>query len=53
MKYHFVRDMDERKKALFKNVNTLNKVIDSLTKSMSIEKLSWCRTTIGIYALDC
>jgi hypothetical protein len=53
VQYHFVRDMVEEKKVLLEKVDTLKNVADSLTKSMSIEKFSWCRVTMGISALDC
>ena len=53
VQYHFVRDMVEEKKVLLEKVYTLKNVVDSLTKSMSIEKFSWCRVTMGIVALDC
>jgi phosphoribosyl-AMP cyclohydrolase len=53
IQYHFVRDMVEEKKVLLMKVETLKNVADSLTKSVSIEKLSWCRGSIGIVALDC
>jgi hypothetical protein len=51
--YHFVRDMAEEKKVLLEKVDTLKNVADSLTKSVSTEKFSWCRVTMGIIALDC
>ena len=50
--YHFVRDMVESK-ALLEKVDTLEIVVDSLTKSMSTKKFYWCRETMGISALDC
>ena len=53
VQYHFVRDMVEIKWLLLEKVDTLVNVIDSLTKSMSIENLSWCREVIGISSLDC
>jgi hypothetical protein len=53
VQYHFVRDMVERKKVLLEKVDTLQNVVDSLTKSMSTEKFSWCREAMGIHALDC
>jgi phosphoribosyl-AMP cyclohydrolase len=53
VQYHFVRDMVEEKKVLLKKVDTLKNVADLLTKSVSIEKFSWCRVTMGIAALDC
>jgi hypothetical protein len=52
VQYHFVRDMVEEKKVLLMKVDTLKNVADSLTNSMSTEKLSWCRGSMGITALD-
>jgi hypothetical protein len=52
VRYPFVTDMVEEKKVLLMKVDTLNNVADSFTKSMSIEKLSWCRGSMGIVALD-
>jgi hypothetical protein len=48
VQYHFVRDMVEEKKVLLEKVDTLKNVADSLTKSVSTEKFSWCRVTMGI-----
>jgi hypothetical protein len=45
--------MVEEKKVLLEKVDTLKNVVDSLTKSMSTENFSWCRVTMGIYALYC
>jgi hypothetical protein len=45
--------MVEDKKAFMEKVDTLKNVVDSLTKSMSTKKISWCRETMGIIALDC
>jgi hypothetical protein len=53
VQYHFVRDMVEEKKVLLEKVDTLKNVVDSLTKSVSMEKFSWCRVTMGIASLDC
>ena len=53
VQYHFVRDMVESKKVLLEKVDTLDNVADSLTKSVSIEKFSWCRATMAIFSLDC
>ena len=53
IQYHFVRDMVVEKKVLLMKVDTLKNVADSLTKSVSIEKFSWCRGSMGIAALDC
>jgi hypothetical protein len=48
-----VRDMVEEKKVLLMKVENLNNVADSLTKSVSTDKFSWCRGSMGIVALDC
>jgi hypothetical protein len=53
VQYHFVTDMVEEKKVLLEKVDTLKNAADSLTKSVSTEKFSWCRVTMGIAALDC
>jgi hypothetical protein len=53
IQYHFVRDMVEEKKVFLMKVDTLKNVSDSLTKSMSTDKLSWCRGSMGIFSLDC
>ena len=52
MQYHFVRDMVEYKKVLLEKVGTLKNVVDSLTKSFSIEKFSWSRDSMVIDALN-
>jgi hypothetical protein len=53
VQYHFVRDMIEEKKVSLMKVDTLKNFADSLTKSVSTEKFSWCRGSMGIVALDC
>ena len=53
VQYPFVRDMVESMKVLLEKVDTLENVADSLTKSVSTEKFSWCRVAMGISALDC
>jgi hypothetical protein len=45
--------MVEDKKVLLEKVDTLKNVVDSLTKSVSTEKFSWCRETMGIASLYC
>jgi hypothetical protein len=45
--------MVEENKVLLMKVDTLKNVADSLKKSMSTEKFSWCRGSMGITALDC
>ena len=52
VQYHFVIDMVEDKKVLLVKVETLNNVVDALTKSMRTDKFSWCRETIGVSALE-
>jgi hypothetical protein len=53
IQYHFVRDMVEENKLLLMKVDTLKNVADSLKKSMSTEKFSWCRGSMGIDAFYC
>ena len=53
VQYHFVRDMVESMKVLLEKVGTLKNVADSLTKSVSTKKFSWCRAAMGIFALNC
>jgi hypothetical protein len=53
IQYHFVRDMIEENKVLLMKVDTLKNVVDSLTKSVSTEKFSWCIGSMGITTLDC
>eukprot|EP00253_Pinus_taeda_P003948 PITA_03948 len=52
VQYHFVRDMIEDKKVLLVKVDALKNTVDALTKSVSSEKFSWCRETMGIAGLD-
>jgi KUP system potassium uptake protein len=52
IQYHFVRHMVEENKLLLMKVDILKNVAYSLTKSVSTEKLSWCRGSMGIVALD-
>ena len=47
------KDMVEEKKVLLEKVDTLKNVADSLIKSVSTEKFSWCRVTMSISSLDC
>eukprot|EP00253_Pinus_taeda_P014924 PITA_14924 len=49
---HFVRDMIEDKKVLLVKVDTLKNTADALKKSVSSEKLSWCRETMRISGLE-
>ena len=53
VQYHFLRDMVEENKVLLMKVDTLKNVANSLTKSVSIEKFSWCRGYMGITSLNC
>jgi hypothetical protein len=40
--------MVERNKVLLEKVDTLKNIVDSLTKSMSVVKFSWCREAMDI-----
>ena len=51
VQHHFVRDMIEDKKVLLVKVDTLKNTADALTTSMSFEKFSWCRETMGVAGL--
>ena len=51
VQYHFVRDMIEDKKVLLVKVDTLKNIADALTKSVSFDKFSWCRETMGVSRL--
>jgi hypothetical protein len=51
VQYHFVRDMVESNKVLLEKVDTLENIEDSLTKSVSVVKFSWCREAMGIVSL--
>ena len=53
VQYHFVRDMIEEEKLSPMKVNTLKNVAESLTKSVSTDKFSWCRVTMGMVSLYC
>ena len=46
-----MRDMIEDKKVLLVKVDTLKNVADALTKSVSTQKFSWCRKTMGVEEL--
>eukprot|EP00253_Pinus_taeda_P028492 PITA_28492 len=52
VQYHFVRDMIEDKKVLLVKVDALKNTADALTKSVSSEKFSWYRETMGVARLD-
>jgi hypothetical protein len=39
--YHFIKDMVENNKVLLEKVDTLENIIDSLTKSVSAVRFSW------------
>ena len=41
VQYHFVREMVEKGKVLLEKVDTVENVVDLLTKLVSIEKLTW------------
>jgi hypothetical protein len=50
VQYHFMRDIVQEKKVFLEKIETLKNVADSLTKSASTKKFSWCRVTMGIVA---
>eukprot|EP00253_Pinus_taeda_P034776 PITA_34776 len=52
VQYHFMRDMIEDKKVLLVKVDTLKNTADALTKSVSSEKFSWCRETMGVSGME-
>ena len=43
--------MVEAKRVLMVKVDTFNNVADSLMKSLSTQKFSWCRETMGVEEL--
>jgi hypothetical protein len=51
VQYHFVINMVESNKELLEKVDTLETIIDSLTKYVSVVKFSWCREVMGIASL--
>ena len=52
VQYHFVRDMVEEKMMLLVKVDTLKNTVDALKNSVSTEKFSRCRETMGIVGMD-
>jgi hypothetical protein len=42
----------ESNKVLLEKLDTLEKIEDSLTKSTSVVKFSWCGEEMGIVSLD-
>jgi hypothetical protein len=46
-----MRGMAEINKVQLEKVDTLENIIDSLTKSVSVVKFSWCREATSIVAL--
>ena len=44
--------MIEDKKVLLVKVDTLKNIADALKKSVSSEKFSWCRETMGVSGLE-
>jgi hypothetical protein len=51
VQYHFMRYMVERKKVLLEKVDTLKNNVDSLTKSVNVVNLSWCKEAMGNVSL--
>ena len=52
VKYHFVREMVENGKVLLEKVDTVENIADLLTKSVSIEKFTYCRSGMHLIALS-
>ena len=50
--YHFVKDVVEEKNVLLVKVDTLKNVANAFTNSVSTQKFSWCRETMGFAGLD-
>ena len=44
--------MVEEKKVLLEKGDIVKNVVDSLTKSVSTKKFSWCRESMGIDAMN-
>jgi hypothetical protein len=51
LKYRFVRDMVESNNVLLEKINMLESIADSLTKFVSVVKLSWCTEEMSIISL--
>ena len=51
VRYHFVREMVGNGKVLLENVDMVDNIADLLTKSVSIEKYTWCISGMGVIAL--
>jgi hypothetical protein len=51
VQYHFVRDMVEINKVLLEKVDTLEKIVDALTKCVSVMNFSWCREEMAIVTM--
>jgi hypothetical protein len=45
-------NMVERKEVFLEKVDTLKRISNHLTKSMSVVKFSWCRGAMGILSLS-
>jgi hypothetical protein len=48
-----MRDMVEENKVFLMKEDTLKNVVDSLTKSVSTDKFSFFRGSMGFSSLDC
>jgi len=51
VQFYFTTDMMESNKVFLEKVDTLKNIVDSLTKYMSVVKLSWCTKEMGIASL--
>ena len=52
VQYHFVRDMIEKNKVLLEKVEKVENFANLLTKSVSIEKFTWCKSEMGLTSLS-
>ena len=52
VQYHFIREMIEKGKFLLEKVNTVENVAYVLIKWVSIEKVAWCISEMGLVDLS-
>lgn len=52
VQYYFVCDMVEDGKVNLEKVDTLENIVDALTKPVSIDKFRWCASSMGLGAYD-
>ena len=52
VQYLFIKEMVENGKVLLENVDIVENIAYLLTKSVSLEKFTWCRSGMGLIALS-